>query len=241
MSVNKPNPSNADILRAIAEMNKNMDDKFHTKFEEVETAIAGISGRVEVLEREVLERRNVMSNTNRRTETSAPEAVMMTRRDYWRARKTVECGPFDIKERGTELEVFKTFLQGPLGFDQTETEWMEIETVRVIAKRRGGKDTKFLRVVCTDISDRDQIFSRISKLQMYPNLRMEMSIPPHLMGLFRKFERVGFSLRKTGMKTLVRFDDENETIQLMMKEKTQGSSWSVWEEESDFHVERSSQ
>ena len=76
------------------------------------------------------------------------------------------------------------------------------------------------------VSERDRIFSRISKLAGTDYL-LEIEIPYHLNGVFRALEKKGYEERRAGFRTMIRFDDQDETIELVRRPRDGSSGWEV--------------
>lgn len=146
---------------------------------------------------------------------------------FWSSRRSIVIYPARAPNQGQYLDEFKVFLKRYLGFTESEVSMIDIMSTKPVLKRRRdvNGEWKMVKMIVANLrrrEDRDHIMARIGKLVGNSDYRMEMNIPDHLASLYRNLEKKAYEIRKNeGKKTSVRYNDDDHTLMLLVREPNQ--------------------
>ncbi len=149
---------------------------------------------------------------------------------FWIARRSFVCGPADEDSRDLKNQLEKILIER-LKMREWEANALDVQDVVLVVRKRKVHanqppiEMPMLRVTMRHVADRDRIFSMLGKAD--PNFRLELYIPNELVGKHRLMEKAAYDLRKAGFKTMIKFDDVEQDLQLMYRVKILGAEWKV--------------
>lgn len=227
MIVNKLN----DQTNAIS----NLDGKFQDLRDgvgEIRNGLKDVENRMQVTENKVqdIEKRlDAKFNLHQMIRASrASNPPNMTKSDaFWRSRRSFLIAPIESGAGEDINDNVRMFLKDKLGFTNDELEQFKPEaiTFEKRMRKRNGQMTQvsFAKITCAKKFERDKVFSKLPNLPRQGGEMVEIDVPDHLLSKFRKLKSASFKLRKENMRTTIRFDEQEEDIQLLAKK--QGEEW----------------
>ncbi len=191
----------------------------------VEGEVKVVSGRVDGIEQSMIRLSQRIDDVENRAGAGSGSSDSVSVANYWKARRSIRIGPSMATNRQEAMAFVQDVLVNELKLPQWEVNSYRADDVGLVVRHNRAKGQDFTMVLVTfqEVAHRDRVFSRVANLSK--ELKMEIVVPNHLVMKYKKLERKAYELRQDNRKTLVRFDDANQTLILLVREKVDGAKW----------------
>jgi hypothetical protein len=228
------------IMKRFDEQDKRSEERFDQLSSKTETGFRELREKVTKVEEKVQHDSGRIDNLIKEIDLLKSGKVPLQEDDFSRARRSLIIGPIVMSDfdRDRSLAV-RRFMERELKIRTDSIKTLEIELIREVSQPRiEDPSLMYVMIRLSSVDERDFIATHAVNLDDKKK-KVQLVVPHSLRKQYRLAEQKAFSLRKKNFRTSVRFDDAEQSFQVLAinKETNERKFIKMFqiEEEESFH------